>query len=127
MQAWQGYNYQHLIVERGDSETDIESNELYAFINHRDKWLSIRVVTFTDDRKPVILITKSNTPKYEDRIIFALNPQKQSERLFRDAPKFILKAYEENRIYMSSNNVGLLFDDFLQESGFTPIKNKDKR
>lgn len=126
IQAWQGYNYQHLIIDR-DGEDEIESNDLYGYIHHREKWLAIRVVTFTDDRKPIILITKSNPPRHDDYLVYTLNPELSRERLLDDAPKFILKAYDENRIYMSSNNIGLLFDDFLQENGYTPIKDKDRR
>lgn len=122
VQAWQGYNYQHLT---GDEE--IECRDLYAFVYHRNKWMSINVITLKDGRKPIIHIVNSLSPKMDDKLIYCLNPTMENEKLFGDCPKFIKDAYNENRLYFSSNNIGLLFDDFLQENNIRKIKDKDRR
>lgn len=122
VQAWQGYNYQHLT---GDEEVDCK--DLYAFIYHRTKWMALYVITLKGDMKPIIHIVNSVPPRKDDRWIYTLNPSKLNEMLFIDCPKFIKDAYNENRMYFSSNNIGLLFDDFLQENGIKKIKDKDRR
>lgn len=122
VQAWQGFNYQHLT---GDEE--IECNDLYAFVYHRTKWMAIRVITLKGDMKPIIHIVKSYAPTKNNTWVYTLNPSKINEKLFIDCPKFLKEAYNENRMYFCDNNIGLLFDDFLQENSIKKIKDKDRR
>lgn len=118
--AWRGFNYKHLI----QGEDKIVDNELFAHVFHRDRWLAIYVVTFSDDRKPMIHIVKCPQPKKFDHWVYCLNPSNEYERLFDDLPQFLQLALDENRFCFYSNNVGLLFDDFLAESGYTQIKDR---
>ena len=72
-------------------------------------------------------IRNSLPPISSDLLVYCLTPTMDNEKLFGDCPKFIKDAYNENRLYFSSNNIGLLFDDFLQENNIRKIKDKDRR
>lgn len=128
VQTWQGYNYQHLVFDREEGE-GIISDKLYGLIHHRDHWLGIHVtvVRSKEIEKPIIHITKINAPTEVNRPVYTLTPKKRYEKLLADAPTFFFRAYEENRIYFQTNNLGMLFDDFLSENKMMPIRVRDKR
>ena len=115
--AWKGYNYKHLMDDTGE----VKAYTMIAFIYHRERWLSVSVVEFEDPgQRPAVHIAKSNKPKYIDRIVYTLEPNKVNEKLIRNCNQFLKTAIQEDRLYFSSNEVGLLFDDFLKENGIKP-------
>lgn len=110
--AWKGYNYKHLLDE------EIKDYNLLYYIFHREKYLSIARVEFEDvNARPVFHITWCNKPKHEDRIVFTLQPARINERCIHDISDVFKRAFKEDRIYFGTNEVGLLFDDFMNENG----------
>lgn len=112
VEAWKGFNYPHLKDEA------VKDYTLQYFIHHRDRWLSLSVIEFEDqDKQLAFLVAKSSPPKYMDRIIFTLNPALVNEKLITSCSTFLKACINEGRLYFSSNEVGMLFDDFMRESG----------
>lgn len=114
LSAWQGFSYPHIM-----KEMNLKSQEIIAFIYHRKQYIAIYLAEF-ETETPALLFTKFDTPK-RDGIVFTTKPKYDGEMKFRDAPKFIAQLFNNDRFYFSTNEIGLLVDDFLQESDMEKI------
>lgn len=116
VEAWKGFNYKHLVDE------EVEDISLISFIRHRDRWMTLSMIFFDDpEAQPALMVSKSNEPRKRDRITYTLSPYNVNERLIQEAPHYIKKKILEDNVYFSSNEIGLLFDDFLKENGIKTI------
>lgn len=109
VQAWQGREYKHLM------EKPVHQEQIY-FIKHRDKYITVYFVEL-EEKRPVFLITKCSFTPDRRSIVITNEPIANNEISF-NAVYFnsIIKAAHEGRIYVSTNEIGLLFDDFLQSN-----------
>lgn len=115
LEAWQGYNYPHFIGKP-------KSQEIVGFIYHRSRYLAIYLIEEEEENTlPALLFTKFDKPRRDD-IVYTVNPVKYNERLFQDLTPSLVKLYENKRYYFMTNDIGMLFDDFLNESGFKKIR-----
>lgn len=115
-EAWKGFNYKHLMDEH------VKLITLICFIRHRDRYLTVSYLEFDDpELQPALLVSKSNTPRKHDCIEYTVAPVNLNDRLIKTCPNYMKQAIIEDRVYFSSNEVGLLFDDFLKENKIQPI------
>ena len=111
VQAWRGREYKHL------HEKPI-NQEIVYFVKHRDKYLAVNYVEL-EDRLPVFLITNCSFVPDLRSIILTEHPELVNEMRLNSydfAP--IINAARDGRIYVTTNQVGLLFDDFMQCFGY---------
>ena len=80
--------------------------------------MTISYIDFDDpEMKPALHISKSAAPKKNDLVTFTTEPSKVNEWSIKNCPEWMKKAIQEDRMYFSSNEIGLLFDDFMLENG----------
>lgn len=109
IQAWQGREYKHLM------EKPLHQEQIY-FIKHRDKYITVYFVEL-EDKRPVFLITKCSFTPDSRSIVITNEPVLHNEISFNTMWfNSLIKAAHEGRIYVSTNEIGLLFDDFLQSN-----------
>lgn len=113
IKAWQGYSYKHLIGKP-------KYQNIIAFIHHRERYIALYYFEM-EGIKPGVLLTKFDKPR-KNTLTFSICPEKYNEKLFKDCPKFIAKCFKEDRFYFATNEIGMLFDDFLVENGMRKIR-----
>lgn len=113
IKAWQGFNYKHIIGTP-------KNQKIIAFIYHRGRYIALYYFEM-DGIKPGILLTKFDKPK-KQTMTFTICPEHYNEKLFKECPKFIAKCFKEDRFYFASNEIGMLFDDFLVDNGMRKIR-----
>ena len=112
VEAWKGYNYKHILDE------PVKEYTLVNFIHHRDRWMALSHIEFDDaDMKPALHVSKSAAPRGNDLVTYTTEPTKINEWTIKDCPNWMKKAIQEDRVFFSSNEIGLLFDDFMMENG----------
>lgn len=106
LQAWQGREYRHLM------EKPISQEAIY-YIKHRDKYITVYFVEL-EDKRPVYLVTKCSFIPDGRGFVITNNPVASHEISFNHLwCNGLIIAAHENRICVSTNEIGLLFDDFL--------------
>lgn len=111
VQAWQGREYQHL----HDSPL---SQETIYHIKHRDKYITVNIVEF-ENKLPAFLLTKCSYIPDNRGVVLTEKPVLVNEmrlNAYDFAP--LVDAVKEGRIYVTTNQIGLLFDDFLSCFGY---------
>lgn len=111
LQAWQGREYRHL------HETPIHQEIIYH-IKHRDKYIAVNLVEI-EDKLPIFLLTKCSYIPDNRGVILTEKPELVNEmRLNAYDFSPLIDAVRENRICVTTNQIGLLFDDFLSCFGY---------
>ena len=107
IQAWQGREYRHLM------EKPISQEPIY-FIKHREKYITVYFCEL-ENKRPVYLVTKCSFIPDGRGFVITNEPQLSYEIAFNPLwCNGLVQAAHENRICVSTNEIGLLFDDFLQ-------------
>ena len=112
--AWKGFNYPHLL-------DDPESMIMFSFIKHRDLYVALSLCTMEKDKKPIVFFSKFGKPRGRDLVTYTTTPVFINEKIMQKCPDWLKQALRERRVAYSSNEIGLLVDDFLRESGITPL------
>lgn len=110
VQAWQGREFKHL----HDSPTH---QEIIYHIKHRDKYLAVNLVEFPD-MLPAFLITRCSYIPDLRGVVLTEKPELVNEMRL-NAYEFnpLIQAAKEGRIYVTTNQIGLIFEDFLNTFG----------
>ena len=110
VQAWQGKEYRHL-TEKPDTQ------EILYFIKHRDKYLTVYFCELKD-RRPVFLVSKCSFIPDNRSVIVTLAPILVNEMMLNPYQfKSLYTAINEDRVCVTTNEIGLLLDDFFSMNG----------
>lgn len=117
---WGGEQYKHVSFDLNYKE---ECFFRRAYIRHRGRFIQIDL--FNNEKLGRFAFFHfSNEPKYDDNLIFTIDPEAASdiygfgkyekrEKILK-ACKIITDLYKENRVYYASNKVGSLTSDFIK-------------
>lgn len=116
---WGGEQYKHISFDLNYDECFFRR----AYIRHRGRFIQIDL--FNNEKiGRFAFFHFSNEPKYDDNLIFTIDPEAASdiygfgkyekrEKILKTCKK-ITDLYKENRVYYASNKVGSLTSDFIK-------------
>lgn len=110
VQAWQGKEYRHL-------EEKPTTQEILYFIKHRDKYMTVYFCELPD-KLPVFLVSKCSFIPDNRTIILCNNPVLVNEmtiNAFQFKPLY--NAIHDGRVCVTTNEIGLLLDDYFATNG----------
>lgn len=116
---WGGEQYKHITFDLNYDECFFRR----AYIFHRGRYIQIDLFN-NEEIGRFAFFHFADTPKYNDNLIFTIDPEKASdiygfgkyekrEKVLK-ACKMITDLYKENRVYYASNRVGSLTSDFIK-------------
>ena len=118
-QIWSGLDYPHLPDRSWITEGDKVFDDFYIF--HRDRYIRIDLY-YNKDHQYFCFVHWSNKPKYDDKIIFTLNPTAENEfygfgdyteaKNLYDKMVKLLRLKKENRWYYENNRIGSIIKDY---------------
>ena len=116
---WSGENYKHINFDLNYEDCLFRR----AYLKHRGRYIQIDIFN-NEEIGRFLFLHFSSDPKYDDNIIFTIDPEKSSdiyglgkyekrERILKIC-KIIAGCFNENRVYYASNKVGSLTGDFIK-------------
>ena len=108
--GWEVNNYQHLPKQASDETRETMQANIFMIIYGNVLRLNI---CFSDKMGYYLYIHRHNTTPHSGDIVFSLEPSKINEYRKLGRSTIISRLIAEKRVYYSTNEVGRLFNDFI--------------